>query len=251
MFSRFLSAPFHLSHTIWPCQIISGIPWTKSIQGRNKEHPSFFHYTNLIIPSKRSRYEWDKFCKKWISSIASNLAFRFFSLYSTWIVILNFSHINLGNERLIPRRVLLTTFVVQKINLKRSMKIQFLPQRQLRLLLQQSSALVLKVKRKKGWVSTWPILTGRSNNDFFHYANGNWIKSNPIPADQARWELSVFSVITTEKPEGNSGSCGIKKGCGKGSPWTTGWWFWSQRHGYMKIESQGVQPVKAEMEKHW
>ena len=25
--------------------------------------------------------------------------------------------------------------------------------------------------------------------DFYHYACGNWIKMNPIPADQARWDV--------------------------------------------------------------
>src|ERR1035438_9278900 len=23
--------------------------------------------------------------------------------------------------------------------------------------------------------------------DFFHYATGNWIKANPVPADKSRW----------------------------------------------------------------
>ena len=27
----------------------------------------------------------------------------------------------------------------------------------------------------------------KPGDDFFHYANGTWLKNNPIPADQTRW----------------------------------------------------------------
>ncbi|MCL4402219.1 MAG: M13 family metallopeptidase, partial [Acidobacteria bacterium] len=32
--------------------------------------------------------------------------------------------------------------------------------------------------------------------DFYHYACGNWIKRNPIPPDQARWD--VYAKMTDE-----------------------------------------------------
>src|SRR5450755_3655701 len=32
--------------------------------------------------------------------------------------------------------------------------------------------------------------------DFFHYACGNWIKMNPIPADQPRWD--VYAKLQTD-----------------------------------------------------
>ena len=32
--------------------------------------------------------------------------------------------------------------------------------------------------------------------DFYKYACGGWIKQNPIPADQARWD--VYSKLTDE-----------------------------------------------------
>src|SRR5678809_1561913 len=31
--------------------------------------------------------------------------------------------------------------------------------------------------------------TVKSSNDFFEYANGGWIKKNPIPADQNGWGI--------------------------------------------------------------
>mgnify|MGYP000967135887 CR=1 FL=1 len=33
-------------------------------------------------------------------------------------------------------------------------------------------------------------------DDFYHYANGNWLKNNPIPADQSRW--GSFDVLSEE-----------------------------------------------------
>ena len=31
-------------------------------------------------------------------------------------------------------------------------------------------------------------------DDFYSYANGNWIKRTEIPADQSRWGSSIFSI---------------------------------------------------------
>ena len=35
--------------------------------------------------------------------------------------------------------------------------------------------------------------------DFFHYSCGNWIRKNPIPADQASWD--VYAKLTTENEQ--------------------------------------------------
>ena len=35
--------------------------------------------------------------------------------------------------------------------------------------------------------------------DFYQYACGNWVKSNPIPADQVRWARS-FSLVARAQP---------------------------------------------------
>ena len=32
--------------------------------------------------------------------------------------------------------------------------------------------------------------------DFFQYANGGWMKANPIPADQSRW--ASFSILSED-----------------------------------------------------
>src|SRR5437868_6996344 len=38
--------------------------------------------------------------------------------------------------------------------------------------------------------------TLKPTEDFFHYANGGWIKSNPIPDDQVRW--GTFPILNEE-----------------------------------------------------
>jgi len=41
--------------------------------------------------------------------------------------------------------------------------------------------------------------TANPCEDFFHYACGNWIRKNPIPADQASWD--VYSKLATENEQ--------------------------------------------------
>ena len=45
----------------------------------------------------------------------------------------------------------------------------------------------------KGLHVDWIDTSVKPQNDFFAYANGNWIKKNPIPSDQASW--GTFSVM--------------------------------------------------------
>ena len=122
------------------------------------------------------------------------------------------------------------------------MKNSILPQRQLRLLLQAIfSALVLKVKRKGVGIDLANFDTTVSpSNDFSTMPME--IGSNLILFLLTRYvgELSVFSVITTEKPEGNSEAAASKQGAAKGSPEQLVGDFLGQRHDTAKIESQGA-----------
>src|SRR3989344_3062590 len=66
---------------------------------------------------------------------------------------------------------------------------------------EKKSASIRGMKKKKSWgfdtgSIDWSI---RPQDDFFHYANGNWMKKNPIPNDEARW--GTFMILGREAEE--------------------------------------------------
>ena len=81
-------------------------------------------------------------------------------------------------------------------------------------------------------------------DDFFSYANGKWIKNNPIPADESAWGL--FEVIPNEtlqrlkdineevaKTSHANGTAEQKIGD-----------FWKAANDTVKIEKEGIEPLK-------
>ncbi|MBS1746489.1 MAG: M13 family metallopeptidase [Bacteroidetes bacterium] len=84
----------------------------------------------------------------------------------------------------------------------------------------------------------------KPGDDFFDYANGNWIKNNPIPADESGWGL--FQIIPDEnlkrlrdinievsKSSHPEGSAEQKIGD-----------FWKAANDTDKIEKSGIQPLQ-------
>lgn len=86
-------------------------------------------------------------------------------------------------------------------------------------------------------------------NDFFHYANGGWIKSNPIPADQVRWgSFSILSENNRKYLREIQESAAAKKDAAKGSLEQLVGDMWYSAMDTAKIESEGVKPIKGEMD---
>jgi putative endopeptidase len=86
-------------------------------------------------------------------------------------------------------------------------------------------------------------------NDFFLYANGEWIKRNPIPADQSRWSigslinLDIYNRLRAinEKAEIENAAPGnITKKIGD---------FWFSGMDTAAIEKEGLDPLKPELMK--
>lgn len=84
-------------------------------------------------------------------------------------------------------------------------------------------------------------------NDFFSYANGGWIKRNPIPADQSSWgigylveeELYLRKRKINEKAVEDRANGGISQKIAD---------FWESGMDSAGIEQQGIQPLKAELD---
>jgi len=91
--------------------------------------------------------------------------------------------------------------------------------------------------------------TVQSGNDFFSFANGGWIKANPIPADQVRW--GSFGILSEENKKNLhqiAEDASKKSDAKKGSPEQLVGDFFFSAMDTVNIEKLGATPIKAEME---
>ncbi|MGN6569573.1 MAG: M13 family metallopeptidase, partial [Flavipsychrobacter sp.] len=84
--------------------------------------------------------------------------------------------------------------------------------------------------------------------DFFDYANGGWMKKNPIPADETSWgiaqlvqqELYNRLLHINEDAAGKHAKSGVTQQIGD---------FWATAMDTVAIEKAGIEPLKAELAK--
>ncbi len=84
-------------------------------------------------------------------------------------------------------------------------------------------------------------------DDFFDYANGGWIKQNPIPADETNWgigelvqkELYNKLLKINDEAVKKAGSTGADQRIGD---------FWFSAMDSVSIEKNGVTPLQAELD---
>src|SRR5438552_112013 len=81
-------------------------------------------------------------------------------------------------------------------------------------------------------------------DDFFDYANGFWIKNNPIPADESAWGL--FQIIPNETLERirDINLEVSKTSHGEGTAEQKIGDFWKAANDSVKIEQSGIQPLQ-------
>jgi putative endopeptidase len=88
-----------------------------------------------------------------------------------------------------------------------------------------------------------------ATNDFFHFANGGWIKANPIPSDQVRW--GSFSILAENNRKNLfeiAENASKKTDASKGSPEQLVGDFFYSAMDTTNIEKLGAAPIKGEMD---
>ncbi len=85
-------------------------------------------------------------------------------------------------------------------------------------------------------------------NDFFEYANGGWIKDNPIPASESSWGIGnlVQNEIYTRLRKINEDAA-AETDVPKGSSLQMIGDFWYSGMDSTNIEEQGIDPLKPEL----
>lgn len=85
--------------------------------------------------------------------------------------------------------------------------------------------------------------------DFFHFANGGWIKANEIPPDQTRW--GTFNILADNNKKNLrdiAEAASQKTDAPKGSPEQLVGDFWKSAMDTAQIEKEGTSPIKGEMD---
>ena len=87
------------------------------------------------------------------------------------------------------------------------------------------------------------------SKDFFEYANGNWIKQNPIPGEQSSWGIANLVIEENLKRlrEISEKAATIKDNPGSSNQKIGD--FWSVAMDTNKIEQEGLKPLQLLLDK--
>lgn len=86
-------------------------------------------------------------------------------------------------------------------------------------------------------------------DDFFEYASGNWIKNNPIPGEQSSWGIGNLVVEENTKRLREISEQAAKAQDKQGSANQKIGDFWTTAMDSVKIEKDGLTPIKPLLEK--
>ena len=91
--------------------------------------------------------------------------------------------------------------------------------------------------------------TVNPGDDFFAYANGQWIKNNPIPNEQSSWGIGNLVIEENLKRLRTISEEAAKKNAAKGSNDQKIGDFWSMAMDTVKLEKDGLQPIQPLLDK--
>ncbi|MBS1729336.1 MAG: M13 family metallopeptidase [Bacteroidetes bacterium] len=86
-------------------------------------------------------------------------------------------------------------------------------------------------------------------DDFFDYANGGWIKNNPIPEDQSSWGIASLVIQENQKRLKEIAENAAKANAAAGTADQKIGDFWKTAMDSVKIEQQGIQPIQSYLDK--
>jgi putative endopeptidase len=85
--------------------------------------------------------------------------------------------------------------------------------------------------------------------DFFQYANGGWIKSNPIPGEYPAWGIGNLVNEENLKRLREISESSAKSNAAKGAPEQKIGDFWTMAMDSSKIEAEGLKPLQPWLDK--
>jgi putative endopeptidase len=85
--------------------------------------------------------------------------------------------------------------------------------------------------------------------DFFEYANGKWLKENPIPSDQSGWGIGNLVIDENRKRFREINEKAAASNGTKGSSDQKLGDFWKTAMDSAKVEQQGLQPLQPWLDK--
>ena len=91
--------------------------------------------------------------------------------------------------------------------------------------------------------------TVNPGEDFFEYANGGWLKKNPIPGEQSSWGIGNLVIEENLKRLREISEKAAASNAAKGSNDQKIGDFWSTAMDSAKIESDGLKPIQPLLDK--
>ena len=85
--------------------------------------------------------------------------------------------------------------------------------------------------------------------DFFDYANGGWIKNNPIPGEQSNWGIANLVIEENQKRLREISEKSASANANKGSNDQKIGDFWTMAMDTQKIEKEGLSTIKTLLDK--
>lgn len=85
--------------------------------------------------------------------------------------------------------------------------------------------------------------------DFFQYANGGWIKANPIPNEQSSWGIGNLVIEENLKRLREISEKAAASNAAKGSPEQKIGDFWTMAMDSAKVEADGLKPLQPMLDK--